>query len=169
MLTTSRKPKPDISALLMLYGQYWQEKHYDKASKVTDILLSRYPDNMALFWYRCCILEKLNLRDQALSEIQTRYRAVTGYAVEIPGHDDFELFTITLQEMPADICKKMIAAFDSEKKLLAIFNHLIALNPNAIEWYIQRAKYYYYSYLSILLLDRNGRPVGSVPQRLRRA
>ena len=146
-MTTSQKINVDAHSLLTLYGQYWKEKKYHKALKIIDILLSHYPDNMALFWYHCCALEKLNMHNQAVSEIHERYRSGKEDIVETLKLDDFELFTITLQDMPADICQKMIAAFNDEKKVLALFSHLIALNPNAIKWYIQRAKYYYYSSL----------------------
>lgn len=145
-----------LTSFFDYFESSWCSKDYARALFLVEAVLHDYPDYMELLWYRCCCLEKLGHHQQALDEAWVKHEEQdknlekqsqlydevgedSVFESEVaPDLNDFSIFQLTLNEMPADFCELWLNQFDLDKTL-AIYNHLIDLEPGA-QQYAHRAQ-----------------------------
>lgn len=155
------KENSSINISLKAYQQHWSQENYSDALAFIDALLADHPDRFELLWYRCCCLEKLGLHQQALNEVNAKLEEIDERMAKLDqAYEETEdeaiyetqeqpplvlkdrsLFKLTVQNMPADICKIFHHQLDSDK-FLPICDRLIELEANSVELYFERGEYY---------------------------
>lgn|GEM_PF-6538315 len=148
----------EVSQALNNYAYFWSIGDLPRASAALDTALRQRPENLELWWYRLCALEKLGRAEAALSEMETAERARAARKIRpphrpgekgaqviagLPGREAGPptLFALTLNSASAKLCRLFLERL-GPVRMAALCRRLAELDPASAPGLMSRAQGY---------------------------